>query len=67
MIDFKSTETSKQEVLDAIKKHLSDQIDTIRRQRLSKENFASPAWTANQAFMNGAEKAFTKLLTDFKL
>lgn len=67
MKDIKDTEVSKEEALQLIKKHLSDQIDLIRRQRLEKANFASPSWPYYQATLNGAEKAYIKLLTDFRL
>lgn len=49
-----------QEIIDA-------RISEITKERISKSTFESPAWSENQAYLNGKELALTDLKTLLKL
>jgi len=57
----KGKSLSKQETLQEIKNYCNEQIKLANRKAMDEENFSMPSWSYHQAYLQGIQKAFTKL------
>jgi len=57
----KGKSLSKQETLQEIRNYCNEQIKLANRKAMDEENFSMPSWSYHQAYLQGIQKAFTKL------
>jgi len=57
----KGKSLSKQETLQEIRNYCNEQIKLANRKSMDEENFSMPSWSYHQAYLQGFQKAFTKL------
>lgn len=58
----KAKSLTKKQVFEELTKYFKEQISLSQRKCMDSTSFSSPAWSEQQAYELGLQKAFTKIL-----
>ena len=58
----KAKSLTKKQVFEELEKYFKEQIELSQRTCMNDDNFSLPAWSEQQAYNLGIQKAFTKIL-----